>query len=195
MTLTGIILGFRSHLRSFARDREAVAAVEFAIILPFMLLMYIGSVELGDGLAIDFKVTETARSVTDLTSQYVSVDTATMSSILGASSTVVAPYPSSNMVVTVSEVTTNSQGQGTITWSCSLNGTPHTVGQSLTLPTKLQTPSISLIWGEVTYPYTPSIGYVVTGTITMYQSTYFYPRMSNTVTPPTSWTAPVSCST
>jgi Flp pilus assembly protein TadG len=198
MTLTGTILGFRSHLRSFARDREAVAAVEFAIILPFMLLMYIGSVELGDGLAIDFKVTETARSVTDLTSQYVSVDTATMSSILGASSTVVAPYPSSNMVVTVSEVEVLANSStGTISWSCSLNGTPHTTGQSLTLPTTLQNPAttIWLIRGEVTYPYTPSIGYVVTGTITMYQSTYFYPRMSLSVAPPTSWTAPVSCST
>jgi Flp pilus assembly protein TadG len=193
MTRTGAILRIRAHLRRFARDRDAVSGVEFAIVLPFMLLMYVGGVELGDGLAIQFKVTETARTVTDLTTQYVSIDSATMSSILGASSAVVEPYPSSNMVVTVSEVTTNSKGQGSITWSCSLNGTPRAVGQSITLPTALQTASISLIWGEVTYPYTPQLGYVITGTVNIHQTTYFYPRLSNQVTAPVSGTSPVSC--
>lgn len=182
MTLAGTVADFRSYLRRFARDREAVSAVEFAIILPFMVLLYIGGAEVGDGVAIQYKVTETARTVTDLASQYVSIDSTTMSNILGASSEIVAPYASSSMVVTISEVSTNASGQGTISWSCSLNGTPRTSGSSVTLPTSLQTPSISLIWGEVTYPYTPSMGYVITGTITIYQSIYFYPRLANSVT-------------
>jgi Flp pilus assembly protein TadG len=181
MTFAGVISGFCSHLRRFARHREAVSAVEFALILPFMLLAYIGSVELGDGVAIQFKVTETARTVTDLASQYVSIDGPTMSGILSASTVVMAPYPSANMAVTVSEVSTNSQGQGTITWSASLNGAPRTVGASVTLPTALQASNVSLIWGEVTYPYTPQLGYVITGTVNLYQSTYFYPRLSNSV--------------
>lgn len=187
----------QGRLRAFARDRDAISAVEFALILPFMLIMYIGSVELGDGLAIDFKVAETARTVTDLASQYVSIDGTTMSSILGASSVVVSPYSSTNMVVTVSEVSTNLNGQATIAWSCSLNGTPHTKNTSVTLPSSFNNPaSISLIWGEVTYPYTPSMGYVVTGTINMYQNTYFYPRLSGSVTPQSlsSVASPVTCS-
>jgi hypothetical protein len=52
----------------------------------------------------------------------------------------------------------------------------------VTLPPNLRTPNISLIWGEVTYPYTPSMGYVITGTISIYESVYFYPRLSNSVT-------------
>ena len=114
--------------------------MEFAIILPVMLLLYIGGVELGDGLQIQFKVTETARTITDLASQYITIQSSDMSNILTAASSVVAPYSSSNMIMTVSEVATNSQGQGTITWSCSLNGTPRTVGATVTLPTSLQTP-------------------------------------------------------
>lgn len=186
-----------ARLRRFAHDRDAVSAVEFALILPFMLIMYIGSVELGDGLAVDFKVAESARTVTDLASQYITLDAPTMTGILGASSVVVSPYSSSNMVVTVSEVTTNAKGQATIAWSCSLNGTPHTKNASVTLPSSFNNPaSISLIWGEVTYPYTPSMGYVVTGTINMYQNTYFYPRLSSAVTPQglLSVTSPVTCS-
>jgi hypothetical protein len=36
--------------------------------------------------------------------------------------------------------------------------------------------------GEVTYPYTPSMGYVITGTINMYQTSFFFPRMAPSVT-------------
>ena len=184
MTLVDFVAGPGSSLRSFASDRKAVSAVEFAIVLPFMLLLYIGGVELGDGLQIQFRVTETARTVTDLASQYIVIQSSDMSTILAAASTVVAPYPSSNMAITVSEVTTNGQGQGSITWSCSLNGTARTVGASVTLPSSLQTPNISLIWGEVTYPYTPSLSYFPIGTINMYQSDYFYPRLVNAITLP-----------
>lgn len=182
MALAEISRRFGGHLRRLARERKAASAVEFALVLPFMLLALVGSAELGDGLAIEFKVAETARTVTDLASQYVSIDNPTMSGILKASATVVAPYSASNMVVTVSEVTTNGAGQGSITWSASLNGTPRTVGAAVTLPLNLQTPNISLIWGEVTYPYTPQLGYVITGTVNIYQSTYFYPRLSTCVT-------------
>jgi len=177
---------FRSFLDRFKGDRDGVSAVEFAIILPFMLALYVGGTELGDGLAIQFKVVQTSRTVTDLASQYVSINNVTMSNILAASASVVSPYPATNMVVTLSEVTTDSKGKGTITWSCSLNGTAHPVNQAVTLPTNLQTANISLLWGEVTYPYTPAIGYAVTGTFNIYQSTYFYPRMVNSVTGPAS---------
>lgn len=157
--------------------------MEFAILLPFMVTLYVGGVELGDGLAIQFKSTLAARTVTDLASQYTNIDNATMASILGAASSVVAPYSSSGMVVTVSEVTTDSKGKATITWSDSLNGTARKVGSSVTLPTTLQTTaSVSLIWGEVTYPYKPQMGYVVTGTINIYENVMFYPRLSNAVT-------------
>jgi Flp pilus assembly protein TadG len=171
-----------SSLRGFARDRSGLSAVEFALLLPVMLTLYIGTAELGEGWAVDFKSALAARTAADLASQYVSIDGATMTSILGAGATVVSPYSAANMTVTVSEITTDAKGNGKITWSCSLNGTARTVGSSVTLPTALKQASISVIWGEVTYPFTPTLGYVVTGTISMYQSVYFFPRMANSVT-------------
>jgi Flp pilus assembly protein TadG len=184
MTPAGTTADLRSYLRRFAGDRKAVSAVEFALILPFMVFTYVGSAELGDGMALYYKATEAARTVTDLASQYVTIDPTTMQTILGASAQVIGPYSATGMIVTVSEVNaTNASGQGTITWSCSLNGTAHTVGSTVTLPTNLQTPTgLSIIWGEVTYPYTPAMGYAITGTINMYQAIYFYPRLSNSVT-------------
>ena len=70
-----------------------MAAVEFAIILPFMAVLYIGGVELGDGLAIQVKVTDTAHTVADLISQQsANTDIATVNTILNASAAIIAPY-------------------------------------------------------------------------------------------------------
>ena len=99
--------GLHAYLRRFVRDRDALSAVEFALVLPFMLSLYIGGVELGDGMAIQFKTTLAARTVADLASQYITIDNTTMSGILGAASTVVAPYSSAGVTVTVSELTTD----------------------------------------------------------------------------------------
>jgi Flp pilus assembly protein TadG len=179
-----------SLLRRFACDRGGVSAVEFAIVLPFMLALYLGSAELGQTLQIQYKVTEAARTVTDLASQYINIDSGTMSNILGASSTVVAPYSSSNFVVTVSQVQVLANATtGTVSgWSCSLHGTARPNGSAVTLPTSLQKPSttIYVIFGEVTYPYTPSLGYVITGTITMNQTSWFFPRLVSSITGPSS---------
>ena len=181
MTAARTIAGFRSYMRRFARDREGVSAIEFAILLPFMLTLYIGGVELGNGLAIQFKSTLAARTVADLASQYVSIDNSNMAGILGAATKVISPYSPTGMIVTVSEVTTNAQGVGKVVWSDS-TGAANTVGSTLALPANLQQANITLIYGEVTYPYTPNMGYVLTGTFNIYESIYFFPRLSSTVT-------------
>ena len=53
----------------FARDRSAIAAVEFAFILPLMLVSFFGAVNFSQGLAVSRKVTLTASTLTNLTSQ------------------------------------------------------------------------------------------------------------------------------
>jgi len=179
------ILSRLSDLRS---DHRGVAAVEFAIILPFMALLYIGGVELGDGLAIQVKVTDTAHSVTDLISQQsATTNITTVNSILNASSAIIAPYASppysaSNLMVTVSEVTTDSSGKATVTWSESLNGTKRPMGQTMTLPSSLAgQANISLILGEVSYKYTPNLGGGITGTVVISDSYYLFPRNSASI--------------
>src|SRR5258708_11685991 len=89
-TTTSAALTLR--LRDFARGQGGMAAVEFAALLPFMLIVYLGGIEIGDGVAIDRKVAITTRVVADLASRYTTIKNTDMSSILGASSTIIAPY-------------------------------------------------------------------------------------------------------
>jgi Flp pilus assembly protein TadG len=175
------------HMRGLWIDNRAVAAVEFAIIVPFMLLLYVGGVELGDGLAISVKVSETAHTVADLVSRNACVTDTTLNTMLGASSATIAPYPASNATITVSEVSTDAGGNATVTWSKALNGSPRPVNQPMTLPSSLGTPSppnISLILGEVTYQYTPNLGFAINGTVPITDTYLLFPRVTSAVAYP-----------
>jgi Flp pilus assembly protein TadG len=152
------------------------------MLLPLMVTLYLGSVEISQGISINRKVTLTARSLADLASQPTNITNADMTNILSAASAVVSPYAITNLKATVSELTIDSSGKATVTWSDTLNGTARSVGQVVTLPSALAVPSTSLIFSEVQYNYKPTIGYVVTGTLTLKDQMYMRPRQSNAVT-------------
>ena len=81
----------------------------------------------------------------------------------------------------VSELSINAQGQATVVWSDTLNGTARTVGQVVTVPSNLAVPNTNLILGETQYTYNPPYGYVVTGTMTLSDQIYMRPRQSNAI--------------
>jgi Flp pilus assembly protein TadG len=164
----------------FARNRQGLAAIEFAILLPVMLVLYLSAFELTQAIAIKRLVTLTASTVANVVTQYASISASQqMPDILNASSTVLTPYPVANATVVVSCIQVNASGQATISWSQALNGTARTVGSSVTLPTALDTPNTYVIWGETTYAYTPTIDYMHLGTIDLYSSVYMLPRSSS----------------
>ena len=167
---------------SFAQDRRGVSAVEFAMLLPLMMTLYLGSVEISQGVGIDRKVTLTSRTVADLASQVSSINNADMTNMLNAASSVVAPYDVTKLKVTVSAVTIDANGTAKIAWSDTLNGTKRAVGSTVTLPAALNVANTTLIWSEASYAYKPTIGYVVTGTLNLSDQIYMRPRLSDTVT-------------
>jgi Flp pilus assembly protein TadG len=172
-------------------DTKAMAAVEFAMLMPFMLVLYVGGVELSSGMAISVKVSEATHSVADMVSQNTQISVARMQTILGASAAIMSPYPTvdtsgnSLITITVSEVSTDSGGNATVQWSQSYNGktfgTGRAAGQAITLPSSLTgtaNNNVSFILGEASYAYTPNAGYTITGTVNLRDSYYLFPRCS-----------------
>ncbi len=170
------------RLRRLARDQRGVSAVEFAMLLPLMITLYLGGVEVSQGISIDRKVTLTARTVADLVSQYSTINNTGMNNILNASAAVLAPYSATGLKVTVSLVKIDANSKATVDWSDTLNGTAKSKGSTVTLPSAMLVPNTSLVWSEVSYGYTPTIGYVMTGTMTLKDQLYMRPRLSDTIT-------------
>lgn len=169
-------------MRRFAGECRGVAAVEFAILLPMMLTLFLGSVEVSTGVAIQRKVSLAAHTVADLASQYTSITNADMTgNILSAAPDIIWPYPSAKLQSVVSELAIDGQGNATVVWSDTLNGTARTVGSTVTLPSGLAVPNTYLIMGETSYSYNPTYGYVLTGTMTLSEQNFVRPRQSNSI--------------
>jgi len=188
--------------RKFSTDADAVAAIEFAIVVPFMLALLVGGVELGDGMAINVKVSATAHSVADMVTQNTSLSTASMQNILTGATAIIAPYPVNNsqLLVTVSEISSDANGTLTLQWSQSYNGASFGSGrpsigssanyQPLSIPTSLngtagnvnnpnnQNDQVSFIVSEVSYAYTPNLGYTISGTVVLRDNDWVFPRCS-----------------
>lgn len=82
----------RRSARALRRDRSGVAAIEFAMILPIMLVAFFGTVEVCAAVAIDRKVTLIARTLSDLTSQAAaSVDSTYLQNVFTASISIITP--------------------------------------------------------------------------------------------------------
>jgi Flp pilus assembly protein TadG len=169
------------RLARFAADRRGASALEFALLAPLMIGLYLGTVEIAQGVSIDRKVSATARTVSDLVSQAKSVSDLDMVNILNAAAAVAAPYPTTNLKVVLSSVQIDAQGKATIAWSDALNTTKRPKDQTVILPAGLALPNSSLIWAEVEYNYTPSIGYVLTGPLKLSEQLYMRPRQSDSV--------------
>ena len=173
--------------RRFAADQHGVSAVEFAILLPLMLTLYFGGVEIADAVGADRKNTLVAHTVGDLVAAVSNVNTSDITDVFNADQWVAYPYHSTNLVAIVSSVCVDTNGHATISWSQSSdsNASALTAGSPVTLPTALTTnatgANISYIWGKSTYTYRPTIGYGITGNITMRDQFYLGPRQSCSV--------------
>lgn len=151
----------------FGRSRDGVAAVEFALILPAMILMYLGLTELSIGYGTNQKLTLLSRGLADLTARTTSVGTNEITSIFAAATSVLQPYSSAPASMVLTSVTVVLDGAtklpiGTVDWSCAklASGAPitkRTKGSLYLVPPGFESAS-SFILAETTYKYTPAIG-------------------------------------
>jgi Flp pilus assembly protein TadG len=126
-----------SVYRRFVASTRGVAAIEFAMILPVMLILLLASFDGGRAIAVYMKVRSATYTLAAITNQYTTIQSTDMASIVGATSVVLAPFSSSPVVVTISQIKVSSASKATVSWSYSLNGTALTQTSSVTLPAAL----------------------------------------------------------
>ena len=182
-----------SRPRSFLallRDRRAVAAVEFALLLPLMITMFVGGNEISQALAIFRKVGHTSSTLGDLVAQEADgLVTTELTDILAASSSVMTPYSASSAKMIVSAVKYTTSGGFKVCWSRAQNDTAWTAGSAppVTIPTGIVTDGQQVIVTHVSYTYTSAFSTIMTdilgsSSITLSDISYFRPRVTTSVT-------------
>lgn len=184
----------RSSVREFVADRRALAATEFAVIVPVMLVMFFGTVEFSTAVAIDRKVTLIARTLSDLTSQSIKLADSDMQDTFTASISIVQPYDATLVKGTISQIYIDTDSIATVQWSKSgtiasgatqatLGTSARKAGDKVTsiIPAALLIPSTYLILGEASYTYSPTIGYVLKSSLPLSDVSYTRPRQTTCV--------------
>jgi Flp pilus assembly protein TadG len=179
--MTSMWLRLRRSALDLYRDRRGVAAIEFSIIVPLMLLMFFATVEFSSGIAIDRKVTLMARTLSDLTSQNISVTDTQLTNMFAASTAIMTPYPATPTRSTITELYVDPKTLAArVQWS--KGAVPRTAGSTVVIPTALLVGGTYLIFSEVSYLYVPVVGYVMSKSgINMSDFSYTRPRQSTCV--------------
>jgi Flp pilus assembly protein TadG len=167
--------------RRFCVSTRGVAAIEFAMIMPVLAVLFLGTFDGGRAIAIYMKVRSATYVLAAVTNQYETIASSDMTGITNATAKVLAPYSSSPAIVTISQIAISSKGAATVAWSYSMGGTARAQGASITVPSNLATPSTYLIFAEVSYTFTPMFGYFTAGTINFSDNLYVTPRSSTCV--------------
>lgn len=163
----------------FLAGGTGLAATEFAVIVPLMLVMFFGTVEFSSAVAINRKVTLMARTLSDLTSQSTSVADTDMTNFFAASTAMLTPYSATLVSATITELYVDSTQTAHVQWS--KGAAPRTQKSLVSIPTTLAIAGTYLIFSEVSYIYTPSVGHVLKSAITLSDVAYTRPRQSSCV--------------
>lgn len=171
----------RKRLGAIGYDMRGVALIEFAMVAPVLIILYIGGFQLMEATSVYRKVTTTARSLSDLSTQYISITDAELQSVLDASAQVMAPYATTSGTYRVSLIDVSSTGVATVAWSKSKNGTALTAGDAYALPAALKMNGVDIIVCDVNYTYQPIAFFQLLGAIPFKDQIFMIPRGDNTV--------------
>ena len=198
----------RLALARLWHDRSGIAAIEFAMVVPVMLVMLFGTIELSSGVAVDRKVTLIARTVSDLVSQTPAntvqgmldapVTDTYLQNVFTAGIAILTPYcPTPVHALQVSEIYVDSNLKATVTWSRAATVASCTASQATlatstrsagdivtsTIPATLLVKQTYLIFSEVKYLYAPvGITYVMKASVDLSDVGYARPRQAACVT-------------
>jgi Flp pilus assembly protein TadG len=195
-TISNMWLRARCSVLRLASDCNAVAAIEFAIIVPIMLVMFFGTVEFSSAVAVDRKVTLIARTLSDLTSQSLSVADTDLTNFFTASNAIMTPYAAGQTQATLCELYVNPTTLVVkVEWikSATFNSSGGVVLGSgvatncpIAIPSQLAVAGTYLIFSKVSYAYTPAVGYLgAIPTFPLSDVSYTRPRQSKCVIYPT----------
>jgi len=161
--------------RRFVGNARGVVALEFALILPVMVVMLTGLIELSYLMMAERRVSGAAHSTADLIAQETDITTTDLNDIFSAASLIMAPFSTANLTIGVSSVRfDDTNGNPSQDWSGAYNS--GSVSNPTTLATGMGEAGSSVIIVTASYTYTPVLSAVLSGPYTLSETAITRPR-------------------
>lgn len=177
--------------RAFMRRQAGVATVEFALVVPLMLSVYLGCTEAAALLTADRKVQSVAGAIGDLVARSnKTIAQDQLRDYFLAATSIMEPYDVSNLVQTVTAVSVAANGQATVLWSVQYTGNTlstsvaeHPKNSTYDLPAEMKAIAAgqTVIAAEAEYGYRPLLGMVFKQALDLNRSALFMPRFGGAI--------------
>jgi Flp pilus assembly protein TadG len=180
----------RSRPRALPRilsHEGGIAAVEFSLILPILVVLWIGGVEVTSALSVDRRLDNLASSIGDLVARSKVVTWADVDQIFTIAPGALYPYcktsaecTTASLSMRVTGVDMDGSGNAKSKWSRasgSVTAYADNTALNTTIAASLRVPNSQIIMSEVYLTYRPAVGYMITGNLNLNDRMFFVPRL------------------
>lgn len=178
---------FLTRLGAFRRNEDGVAYLEFAVSLPFLIALFMGSVETTRYILIAQKVEKSSVTISDVVAQSQTIGVTQLNQLVTAVGEVMRPYTfGTNGYVIITSVSKTGTAAPVVNWQYTGGGSwtkPSLIGSTgslATLPNGLTlNDRDTVIVAEVYYNFQPMmVNRVITGQ-QLYKVAIFKPRLGD----------------
>jgi Flp pilus assembly protein TadG len=198
MHSAGALQWISAKAERFRRDRRGVAAIEFAFIVPVLLIMYFITMEASQAIETSKKVSRIGSMVADLVTQQQTVMKADLDAMMQIGKSTLQPYNRSlpTIIITGIQITDEASPKVQVAWSRKLVGTTYSADAAkdtiTTVPATLKIRNTFLVRVESDLGYKPIITWSASNSqtlgltsvfnnISMSETYYLRPRRSPTI--------------
>lgn len=140
-------------VKRFRQEAKGVAAIEFAIIAPIMILLFFATVEVSTAVAVNRKISRVSSTLGDLITQSQKLSESDLLDIMKAATYVMQPYDHT-LEITITGVKV-SGGSAKVVWSRTQNASPYAVGANYPIPSKINKNGTFLVVAKVKTTHSP----------------------------------------
>ncbi|MDR9774367.1 pilus assembly protein [Rhizobium hidalgonense] len=142
--------------RRLIRERKGAGAIEFAILFPVLVMLYIGAFEITVGLSVSKRVTRAAGSIADLVTQQQSVTKSVLAQMPSVANSIFVPYNTTSLTLKITGITIDAGTNAKVLWSWAQDGTvPYAKNTVVSnVPADMKTADSFLVRTELSIPYT-----------------------------------------
>ncbi len=183
---------FSTAIQRALSDRSGMAATEFALLLPVMVVLFFGILELSEGMTANRRVAVAVNSAADLAAQSQQLSPTQVDGLMESVLAILEPASVNDVDINLVSIILDSEGDPIVHWSLHWNNdvqptAPYTAGEDYdkltaeftTSPNGLaRLQNRSMIIVEMTYPYEPQFAkYFVSDPIPFNRSAKRAPRL------------------
>lgn len=166
-------------LRRFARENKGVAALEFAIIAPLLMVpLLLGSVDLIDVMGTNKRAQNAAASLADVVARDTEISNSEMSGLWAGLNILMYPNDPGAMEMRITSVSIENASTARVIWSEGHGGmSARQAGTTVALDSRMMTVGTSIIMVESVYKYDAPLGFLFQNQVRMTHNAYRRSRL------------------